>query len=662
MGNLNNIFCNSLFFSPKIGERDLRINTILFLFFITACSPTIPTLEYNPKGDYGLEKYIYSVDLNEVENDRVYVHLHCPGLNQDTVIFHFPKTIPGTYKELDYGEMIQSIEPKDHEGNLLPYEKIGKNIFQITQARDLTMIHYWIDDTWDHPKTMRRIWAMGGTNIEEGENFVINASGWFGFFDSLELVPIQVSLVQPEGMRSFSALPMETEFENTVVFNARDYHHLIDCPIMISEPDTATFMVANTKVFIETHYNGEGSGYANLIKKEIQPSMEAVATFTDSLPVDEYHFIMYIRDGRDFMETLQSKDVGLYKKVKTVIKNISMFSMGALEHGNSSFYTLTDFGDSSYTSMIKRVALHEFMHIFTPLNLHSEYIGEFDYVDPRMSKHLWLYEGITEYFANLIQVQSGLMTPLEFFAGQMGGKIRRASKYPETKIPFTEMSERVFEKKYGRHYGQVYQRGAIIGLLLDIEIIRLTDGEKTLKDIILALSSKFGLYTSFDEETIFDEFTALVHPDLRKWFADHVEGTVPLDVEGGLTEIGIEYSLKGKHSAPKRILNDYGSKEFRISFGKYRKVKKVGKKDPIGFKIGDQIDTDKLREKFYDDHGFPVAEGTEVIITVKRDGKIIELPYSMELKERKYKHRLRIMKGQSETQTKYNSIWLGNKK
>ena len=54
----------------------------------------------------------------------------------------------------------------------------------------------------------------------------------------------------------------------------------------------------------------------------------------------------------------------------------------------------------------------------------------------------------------------------------MGGKIRRASRYPETKVPFTEMSERVFEKKYGRHYSQVYQRGAIMGLLLDIEIIQ----------------------------------------------------------------------------------------------------------------------------------------------------------------------------------------------
>ena len=631
------------------------------IIILSGCSSSIPELNFTPAEQYSLDKYLYSVDLTRIKNDKAYVHLHCPGLNQDTVIFHFPKTIPGTYKELDYGEMIDSIEPKDHDGNLLSVEKIGKNIFQITGARDLTMIHYWVDDTWDHPKAMKRIWPMGGTNIEKDENFVINASGWFGFFDGLELVPIQVSLTQPEGMRAFTALPVESKFENTIVFNARDYHQLIDCPIMVSESDTATFMVANTKVYIETYFNGEEYGYADLIKKEIQPSMEAVATFTDSLPVDEYHFIMYIRDGREFMKTLQSKEVGIITKAKTAIKNVTLFGMGALEHGNSSFYALTDFGDSSYTSMIKRVALHEFMHIFTPLNLHSEYIGEFDYVNPKMSKHLWLYEGITEYFAYLIQVQSGLMTPLDFFAEQMGGKIRRASRYPETKIPFTEMSERVFEKKYGRHYYQVYQRGAMMGLLLDIEIIRLTNGKKTLKDIVLELASKYGPNQSFDEETFFDEFTLLVHPEIRQWFADYVEGTIPLDIEGGLSQIGVEYSKKGKHQVPKRILKDYGSKEHRLSFGKYKKVKKVGKKDPIGFKVGDKIDTDKIREKFYDENGFPMQEGTDVKITVKRDDKIIELPYTLELKERKYKHRLQIIKEQSETQKKYYLVWLGNK-
>ena len=113
---------------------------------------------------------------------------------------------------------------------------------------------------------------------------------------------------------------------------------------------------------------------------------------------------------------------------------------------------------------------------------------------------------------------------------------------------------------------------------------------------------------------------------------------------------------------PKRILKDYGSKEHRLSFGKYKKVKKVGKKDPIGFKVGDKIDTDKIREKFYDNNGFPMEEGTDVKITVKRDDKIIELPYALELKERKYKHRLQIIKEQSETQNKYYLVWLGNKK
>ena len=635
---------------------------VFSIIILSGCSSSIPELNYTPTEQYSLDEYLYSVDLTQIKNDKAYVHLHCPGLNQDTVIFHFPKTIPGTYKELDYGEMVQFIEPKDSKGNLLPVEKIGKNIFKITSARDLTMIHYWIDDTWDHPKAKKRIWSMGGTNIEDSLNFVINASGWFGFFDGLELVPIQVSLIQPEGTRAFTALPVESKFENTIVFKARDYHQLIDCPIMISESDTATFMVANTKVYLETYFNGEEYGYADLIKKEIQPSMEAVATFIDSLPVDEYHFIMYIRDGREFMKTLQSKEVGIITKAKTAIKNITLFGMGALEHGNSSFYVLTDFGDSSYTSMIKRVALHEFMHIFTPLNLHSEYIGEFDYVNPKMSKHLWLYEGITEYFAYLIQVQSGLITPLDFFAEQMGGKIRRASRYPETKVPFTEMSERVFEKKYGRHYYQVYQRGALIGLLLDIEIIRLTNGKKTLKDIVLELASKYGPNQSFDEETFFDEFTSLVHPELRQWFADYVEGTIPLDIEGGLSQIGIEYSKKGKHQVPKRILKDYGSKEHRISIGKYKKVKKVGKNDPIGFKVGDKIDTDKIRKIFYDNNGFPMQEGTDVKITIKRDDKIIELPYALELKERKYKHRLRILKDLTDSQQNYYSVWIGNKK
>jgi len=641
-------------------QSNMRLFGLSSIFLFFSCSSNIPEINYEPSSDYALDQYSYFVDLKKIEEDRAMVSLECKGLGQDRVIFHFPKTIPGTYKELDYGEMIDSIIATDSEGKRLTSIKIGKNSFEILNAKDLSTISYWVNDTWDHPKAKTRIWPMGGTNIEDSLNFVVNASGWFGFFDGLELVPLDISFLVPEGMNSFSALPLKESTGQRLKFRARDYHHLIDCPIMISSSDTSTFMVANTKVFIESyHANGE-RGFADVIKKEIQPSMEAVSGFIDSLPVDEYHFILYLRDGKAFMEVMRSKEVGLFKKIKTAWSNRSLLGAGALEHGNSSFYVLSDFGDTSFTSMIKRVALHEFMHIITPLNLHSEQIGNFDYVNPKMSKHLWLYEGITEYFANLILVRSGLITEREFFNDRIRDKISRAKYYPEKKIPFTEMSKNVFDKKYGRHYWQVYERGALIGLLLDIEIIRLTDGKKTLKDIILELSDRYGPENSFDEEGFFDEFTALVHPDLRQWFSEHIEGKVPLDIEGGLARIGVEYSKKGKHDVPKRIFSDYGTKTRVFSFGKYREIKKVGKKDKRGFQIGDQVNASKLDSLLYDDHGYPFQEGTIVDINVKRDDEFIEISHTLEYKNQKYKHRLLRKKDPTKTQAKYYSVWKGS--
>ena len=69
-------------------------------------------------------------------------------------------------------------------------------------------------------------------------------------------------------MSSFSALPLIESEGQKIKFRARDYHHLIDCPIMISSPDTATFMVANTKVFIESYHAKGQKGFADVIKRD----------------------------------------------------------------------------------------------------------------------------------------------------------------------------------------------------------------------------------------------------------------------------------------------------------------------------------------------------------------------------------------------------------
>ena len=116
---------------------------------------------------------------------------------------------------------------------------------------------------------------------------------------------------------------------------------------------------------------------------------------------------------------------------------------GALEHGNSSVYYLPDFGNDMVLDQMADVCIHEFFHILTPLGLHSEEIGNFNYIDPQMSKHLWLYEGITEYFAGISQVKGGVITRDEYIRSVLRQKIVTADRYPTDKMPFTEMSENV---------------------------------------------------------------------------------------------------------------------------------------------------------------------------------------------------------------------------
>ena len=106
---------------------------LIAIILIVSCSSNIPSIKYVPTNDYHLDQYIYRVDLTKIEKDRALVSLQCKGLDQDRVIFHFPKTIPGTYKELDYGEMIDSILAMDSKGEKLPSEKISNNSFQISE-------------------------------------------------------------------------------------------------------------------------------------------------------------------------------------------------------------------------------------------------------------------------------------------------------------------------------------------------------------------------------------------------------------------------------------------------------------------------------------------------------------------------------------------------
>ncbi|MEL6589276.1 MAG: hypothetical protein AAFQ68_04320, partial [Bacteroidota bacterium] len=443
------------------------------------------------------QQYEYSLDLNQVSNDQVIINLKVPELEGDTVLFHFPKTIPGTYATQDYGKYITAFQAKTTAGEVIETVQLTTNTYKIPRAAELATIRYKVDDTFDAEVKKDKVFEPAGTNIQAGRNFVLNNSGFFGFFDGKENWPVLLSIDKPADMIGMTALPQTALSAGNQQFRAKSYHQLLDCPIMFSAPDTISFNVANARVTMSV-FNESGRELSAQIYEEVKVSMQAISDFLDgNLPVDNYAFLFYIKDYTRF-QTLMDGEKTKVKDVVGLLRSMIGQGFGALEHGNSSFYFLPDFGNDFVIDMIKDICIHEFFHILTPLNLHSQYIGDFDYVDPKMSQHLWLYEGITEYFAGISQVKGGVITPYEYLSEVLRGHIRGARSYPQTEMSFTEMSSNVLEKPWSDEYGQVYVRGALLGALLDIEIMRLTNGEKTLKDVVLTLGKRYGKDKSFD--------------------------------------------------------------------------------------------------------------------------------------------------------------------
>lgn len=571
------------------------------------------------------QKYVYNVNLNNVIDDKVKVELSIAPFGRDTAFYSFPKTIPGTYATQDYGKYIDNLEAFDNEGKLLKVKKKGNNTFVVHNAKYLTKITYWVNDSWDAQVKKDKIFEPAGSNIEARKNYVINTGAFFGFLEGFEKVPVEVMFFKPDFMLGVSAMRYieDVKWER---FVAEDYHKLIDCPILFAQPDTARFFVGKAIVTIAC-YHESGERIAKKIYSEIKESMGAIEKFLVDLPVQNYNFLVYVKDYKEIGKQLQDPgSLSLMKKIK-LAKKFKNQGFGALEHSNSSLYFLPDFGGDSYLSMVKDVCIHEFMHIITPLNLHSELIGNFNYTNPKMSQHLWLYEGITEYFSGIIQVKGGIQSPNKYIQEVVKSKIAEGENFPVGKMSFTEMSKNVLVEPYKKQYNQVYARGAVIGMLLDFEIMRLTNGEKTLKDVVLAMTKKYGPNVNVPEEDVIKEFVAEVNPELQKFFDKYVSGKDSLDYISGFDVVGINYVKNKIVERPRHPIMENDVQLSSVNMGGYQKVKSVGTKEWAGIKAGDIINMETIYSGSKDENGNYLKEGEVVTLQVLRNNAPLSVSF-----------------------------------
>jgi predicted metalloprotease with PDZ domain len=512
------------------------------------------------------DKYRYSVDLNNVADDKLTIELITPKINSGTAKFMMPAMVPGTYAVYNFGRFLSDLKAYDENGNELAVTKPDINTWEITNAGSLYKLTYKVRETFGDQESPK-VFEPVGTCITEGKVFAFNNQGFFGYFEGMVDNDYEISFKKPDGFYGSTSMPVLSRSESEEIFYTPDYHELVDNPILFTVPDTATIRFEEMTILISVYSPGKG-----MTAKDFQgPNKELLEAIRKhlggKLPADRYTFLYF------FSDDMKGGSGGF----------------GALEHNHSSFYFMPDVpaqAKSIMISQMKSTNAHEFYHIVTPLNLHSEEIGNFDYNNPTMSKHLWLYEGVTEYFADYIQLREGLMDFKNYLDG-IEQKLNTSMRYNDS-LAFTEMSKGALDK-YQREYINVYQKGALIGLCLDILIRNESNGEQGLQDVLNALLIKYGKERSFKDDELFGEIEALTSPKVKEFLDTYVAGPSRIPYDKIFSEIGLKVSSTSYQVA------DVGGLQMGFNQATFRLlVSKIDNPDAefirkLGLKEGDEL-------------------------------------------------------------------------
>ena len=486
---------------------------------------------------YAKPGYYVRINLNKTKDDKVMVELYPPVSEREYVTFHIPKVVPGTYDVSNFGQFLSNFKAFDSLGTELETHHLSTNKWQIKNDGKLYKISYSVNDTYDRfgdygDDTDEIIFEPGGTNFDKKRNvFILNTFGLIGYIDEMKFQPYELEIIHPKEIYGATALKKESKSDTLDAYFAEDYNFLADGPIMYSVPDTITQKIGGATVSVSVHSPNHLVTAAEVMERIYDLMVAQAAYLGGELPVDRYSYLVYLID-----------------RPKLTL------NFGALEHSYSTVFYLFEGPIRQIGKYVRDIAAHEFFHIVTPLNIHSEEIGNFNYINPKMSKHLWLYEGVTEYSSLHVQVKYGLYDEKTFF-DEIKTKIINAKNYPE--ISFTKMSEHILEPEYRDVYQNVYEKGTLIAMCLDLYLLKYSNGTYDLQALIKDLSQQYGKNNSFKDDELFDIIEELTYPEIGAFFEQYVVGATPLPLDKVFSWVGLKLT-RGQEEITVNFLGNAG--------------------------------------------------------------------------------------------------------
>jgi predicted metalloprotease with PDZ domain len=292
----------------------------------------------------------------------------------------------------------------------------------------------------------------------------------------------------------------------------------------------------------------------------------------------------------------------------------------------------------------------------------------FGFNNPKMSRHLWLYEGLTEYFAGNVQVKYGLISP-EQYLGILQDKLVTADGFKDD-LPFTELSLGALDK-YADQYYNVYQKGTLISLCLDIQLRKLSNGKYGMQNLVADLGKKYGKSKSFKDEALFAEITAMTYPQIGTFFEKYVAGKEPLPLPEIFALVGVDYVKETRNEEytlgleqEAITISQYNNKSY-LAIGNVDALNDQGKalkfeNGDILYKMNGDLVPDLGPEigSFIQAQIAKLGEGKTLSYTVIRKGKEVELSVICQKAVRVRRHVMRFTENPTAEQLAVRKAWI----
>lgn len=422
-----------------------------------------------------------------------------------------PVWTPGSYLVREFARNVQDFSASA-EHKALAWEKVSKNVWQVaTDGASVVEVKY-------------RVYAndLGvRTSDLDDEHGYFNGANLFFYPEGRLQEPYKLTVVPKGDWQVATGLdPIEGEPN---AFLAPDYDVLVDSPVEMSRFEVLEFSVRGVphKIVIHGPTRFDRGRMAGDIRKVVEKQVEL---FGD-IPYKRYVFLLHAGlGGGGGLEHLNST---------------------SLQTGKLSFRKERDW--EGFLSLVS----HEFFHLWNVKRIRPRALGPFNYTQENYTRVLWFSEGVTDYYADLILARAGLVTPKRYlkmvakaiytYRGTPGRLVQSASASSfDTWIKQYRPDENSVNSSIS-----YYDKGYMLGLLLDMEIRSRTSGARSLDDVMRYLNENFAKKgVGFPEEELPKIVEQLSGASVDQFWRDYVDGTRELPFEGYLEGAGLLLASK----------------------------------------------------------------------------------------------------------------------